>query len=91
MRTRARVNWGRWIADCADRWCSSAEKLRPGQTAIVCTNCKQISKVEWPSNPGSIDAALRLRPVPDTRNWFPGETVEDLIRENTEHGLEGGG
>jgi hypothetical protein len=33
----------------------------------------------------AIEAALRVRPDPTTRNWLPGETVADLLRENAEH------
>ncbi len=27
------------------------------------------------------------RPVPETRNWFPGETVLDLHAENAAHNV----
>jgi hypothetical protein len=28
-----------------------------------------------------------MRPDPTTRNWFPGETLHDLMFENASHGI----
>jgi hypothetical protein len=44
--------------------------------------------VAYPDDFEAIEAALRARPDPTTRNWTPGETVADLLDENREHGLE---
>jgi hypothetical protein len=33
-----------------------------------------------------IMAELRKRPMKNM-NWYPGETLEDIIKENKEHGI----
>lgn len=43
--------------------------------------------VEWPGNVTALERVLFARPAPSSRNWTPGETVEDLVRENLMHGL----
>ncbi len=82
-------NWGRWVADCPDPFCSNAEELGRGLTDIsfVCSDCRRISEVVWPDDRDSITTLLDVRPVPSTRNWTPSETVADLINENIEHGV----
>jgi hypothetical protein len=63
---------------------------------MMCSNCFNGTvgglwrRVELPGEMSQIEAALLVRPVPNNRNWRPGETVEDLIAENIEHGLPGG-
>ena len=97
-RARAYHNHGRWIADCPRRYCGNAEALTSGQGGFHCSNCQQVATVEWPDNVAEITAALELRPVPNTRNWFPaghelalrsgclhGQTVADLEAETREH------
>lgn len=84
----ARVNHGRWIVDCPD--CPNAQLLRHGQgwsTEFRCGNCGSgPHDVDLPDDRSAIDTALGLRPEVN-RNWSPGETVEDLQVENTEHGV----
>lgn len=102
LTTRARVyvNHGRVIADCPYPHCANAEKIDPGQTLFGCSNCRQVAHIEWPPNLAEILAVLGLRPVPQTRNWFPpghelalragcpdGQTVPDLVAENWEYGI----
>lgn len=41
----------------------------------------------WPPNVDDIAFVLSLRPVPETRNWAPGETLHDLLEENFRHGV----
>jgi hypothetical protein len=43
--------------------------------------------VTLPSDVEAIEGALVVRPDRSTRNWQPGETVDDLLRENREHGI----
>ena len=80
----AYVNHGRWVADCDTPYCGEAHLASPGDV-FLCGNCGQQSPVTWPLDKTLIDAALSRRLVPGTRNWLPGETVQDLIIENTEH------
>ncbi len=71
---RARVNHGRWIADCPRPYCPNAMRLDPGQGSFHCAGeggCQLLATVEWPADPDAIWAALAVRPVPSTRNWYP--------------------
>lgn len=77
-------NHGRWVADCPADGCPEAHEVTPGDR-FVCVNCGMVSKLKWPLNMEQIDRTLTPRPVPQTRNWVPGETVADLERENVEH------
>jgi hypothetical protein len=54
---------------------------------FVCTNCGLQSPILWPENHRELMDPLALRPVPQTRNWLPGETVTDLWLENADHGI----
>jgi len=60
----------------------------------------ETNSVHWPKDTALILDVLDCRPIPHTRNWYPeghitavksgtpdGQTVADLIRENTEHGV----
>ncbi|KKL51323.1 hypothetical protein LCGC14_2296620, partial [marine sediment metagenome] len=78
------VNHGRWVVDCPTEYCGGASIA---ETVFVCDNCKRVTKVVWPDNRTDIDRVLNVRPVPQTRNWIPGETVDDLERENVSYGL----
>jgi len=89
MTTFAYHNWGRWVADCADPACPNAEDLERGQAGMVCSFCGQTQPVVWPADPVAIGRVLASRPVPSTRNWNPGETVDMLIAENIKHGVGG--
>lgn len=103
-RARARVNHGRWIADCPRPYCANAIKLEPRQTAFHCGGeggCLMVADVEWPPDADGVWQALLERPVPGTRNWYPhehpeavklglphGQSVADLRTETREHETE---
>jgi len=89
-------NWGRWVADCPQSGCPNAEHYgepsgspRGGLELewFRCSFCGWTGRAVWPDNLSGIEKVLRLRPVPSTRNWLPGETVETLVAENLEHGI----
>lgn len=85
----AEANHGRWIAQCPAPFCSSAMQIVIGQDAFLCGGnggCGATAPLVWPADPDGIQALLLMRPVPATRNWLPGETLEQLIAENAEHG-----
>jgi hypothetical protein len=85
----AEANWGRWLARCPRPLCTNALALDPGQNLFVCTGlggCGIDAPVIWPADPQAIEAILEMRPVGRTRNWLPGETLEDLLAENAAHG-----
>jgi hypothetical protein len=39
----------------------------------------------WPSNPAGIEKVLAARLDAQRRNWYPSESVDDLIAENVAH------
>lgn len=66
-----------------------------------CSNCGQQAEISWPENREKILMVLMLRPVPETRNWYPrdhpdavhwslpsGQTIKELLEENEEHGID---
>lgn len=81
----ARVNWGRWIVDC--QVCPSGMAVSPGTPGTRCLDCGSlIGPIAWPADPDGVEAILSQRPDPNTRNWEPGETLENLLAENAAHG-----
>jgi hypothetical protein len=80
----AYANHGRWVAGCPR--CNSAEHLRERERYFRCQLCGFNDRLRWPRNHKQIEAALAPRPTPN-RNWYPGETVGELIAENIEHGI----
>jgi hypothetical protein len=82
----ARVYCGVWIVDC--HVCRSALAVPVGTTAAECWDCGELlTPIAWPPDPGGIELLLSHRRVRHTRNWLPGETLEDLLAENAEHGI----
>lgn len=102
-RPQARVNHGRWVVNCRSPLCESAMTLGPprmdaegrvwpglaiGQDTMTCRDCGFVTvDTGWPPDPRGIELVLAWRPDPATRNWEPGETIGDLLRENVEHGV----
>jgi hypothetical protein len=95
---QAYVYNGMWVADCPTG-CRNTERLSsPGFTCTYCGyTCTDII---WPDDSGAIMRILALRPFPHNRNWYPaghpvaaaahipaGQTIDDLITENAEHGI----
>jgi hypothetical protein len=81
------MNHGRWVTHCVDPDCSNAflSSHVPGK----CDRCGQVQpSPDYPIDKVEIERILGERPVPDTRNWLIGETVEDLIKENEGHGVD---
>lgn len=83
----ARVYSGRWIVDCPV--CNNAERLDFDTPVWSCNNCWVQHEISWPTHElaSGIVRLLSMRPVPMTRNWFPHETLHDLLAENVEHGI----
>lgn len=97
----ARINFGRWVADCPAVPCAhpltgeravGAEYVAPG-LPFMCQWCwnadidGRFREVAFPTDQVAIESALLERDVADTRNWTPGETVADLQAENIVHGV----
>jgi hypothetical protein len=91
------VNWGMWVAGCPRDGCLNSEHLGHapisghvgGLTEIGfrCSSCGLLCEAEWPDNAEDIWYLLSKRPVKETRNWHPHETLEELLIENTQHGI----
>lgn len=85
--TDAYMNWGRWVTDCGYPACRNAQLAEPGDQRMVCGRCASVSVVSWPEQVSQIEQVLGFRVALETRNWRAPETVADLERENTEHGV----
>lgn len=82
------ANWGRWVVHCSGAFCFNAMQVYPGQTFVTCTDCETtLGPLVWPADPDGVETLLLMRPDMRTRNWNPGETLQDLISENIVHGI----
>lgn len=81
----ARVNHGRWIADChlrittgpwAGQRCHNAQYVHPDDPRFFCVTCHNAEvggrwrPVTWPPDPAAIEATLEGLPIPE-QNWQP--------------------
>ena len=92
MKLQARVNHGRWLADCPQ--CGGAEIARPDrlfkcQSGYTGFNgepvmCGFTAEIEFPNEKAVIESLLGSRSI-QNQNWLPGETLAHLMKENTEH------
>lgn len=88
----ARIESGAWLVECPG--CHDAFMVDDQDLLFNCVGCGSMGgwhPVVMPAERAEIEAVLLLRPgfrhnAPN-RNWIPGETVEDLKRENLEHGI----
>lgn len=84
----AYVNHGRWVVNCPS--CPSAQNASFDDPWFWCPTCGSGGmwhKVTFPKQRTAIEVLLEKRPDITTRNWLPGESVADLRRENTDHGI----
>lgn len=92
----ARVNQGRWIAECPNVWCGNAIVASVKTPLYICTSCGSRENdqrwylVEFPARKREIEAELLKRPAARSvearnRNWSPGETEATLRRERVLH------
>lgn len=90
----AYADFGRWVVMCGrpDR-CSAAvgpdEGLRSFMPGFICPECGAPTQIVWPEPAmvQGVERLLMMRPHPKNRNWFPGETLIDLMQENALHGI----
>jgi hypothetical protein len=91
----ARVDHGRWIADCPTDGCGGAEFVSLSGQPFFCCECRNAATGHMPipvalppaKTVAQIDAYLSARPAPATRNWRPEETVAALRAENRANGI----
>ena len=89
----AEVNHGRWIVKC--HTCRGAQLANRWERWFFCTDCLnqrfdgRLVSVHWPDEDEvrKIEGLLMERDDPGTRHWKPSETVDDLARENADHGV----
>ncbi len=82
----ARINDGSWLVDCG---CRNAPLTSPAWGVAYCFGCGvRHTNVVFPDEHGAIASVLLERPRMENRNWFPGESVEDLRAQNRAHGVE---
>ena len=86
-RVAARVYSSMWIVDC--HACANAWHVERFQPDWECYYCGGHYEIVWPAHDTamSIERLLLMRPLPYTRNWMPGESLHDLVKENGEHGV----
>jgi len=86
------VNHGRWVADCPA--CNVGLQLPRGPRQVKaefvqiggeCVACETPIFVVMPEDADLIDSALNVRPLMVNRNWYPYESVPDLLAENLLH------
>lgn len=78
----AYINHNRWVADCPN--CGAGIGLLPDAGQAVCLECGERYSVTWPKEREAIEAVLLERRRVN-RHWYPGETIDDLRRENEAH------
>lgn len=96
----AEVNQGRWIVQCPAAGCGGAMVVTTTTPIYMCVDCAnagnggQWYQVVFPDAVElvAIERELLKRPArmpaqAVNRNWKPGETVDDLIAENTARGI----
>lgn len=91
------VNRGRWLVDCPNEECCWAYAAltadgRP-RYQYACRGdskgrgCGTMFALVWPAldEAEAITEVLAARSLRATRNWYPNETVEHLMKENADH------
>jgi ribosomal protein L37AE/L43A len=84
VEIRARINHGRWVADC--HYCKKGMLTRPDWGTACCAQCGAryaAGFVKFPEDP-RIEQLIKLRPDPTTQNWDDKQTARDLELENEE-------
>jgi hypothetical protein len=79
----ARVEHGRWIANCP---CYSGVLVNPEWPKAGCLECGRWWPVVFPQNWRDIEDVLLARPRASQRGWI-GESIEKLEDENRAHGV----
>ncbi len=91
----ARVDWGRWLADCPNALCANGAEMVSVQTPVfICASCGSPESggkwyaVKFPCNKAAIERELLLRPavaligdVRVGRGWAPGQSLAALRAE----------
>jgi len=85
----AKINFARYVVDCPN--CNSAEYAFEDKL-FFCSLChnsdigSKARKVKLPPERKKIEELLSKRKIKN-RHWLPGETIEDLKKENKANGI----
>jgi len=90
---KAWINYSNWSVTCD--MCNESVVAEPSDPVFYCPNCENAANgyrarpVEFPDQDTKheIERLLLLRPNPDTRTWYADETLDDLKKQNLEHGI----
>lgn len=98
----AYVYSGAWVAECP-ALCGNVQAMSRDDAGLYhCGYCQEISGISWPAEQQTVlmMEVLERRPNPSNRNWYPqdhpvavrfgiphGQSVQDLLDENAEHGI----
>jgi hypothetical protein len=82
----AYVNHGRWLVRCECGGCEYAweERWFFCQSCLNSEHGHKYRRTVFPKNRRQIESLLLLRPL-HNRNWYSGETIKQLAKENKEH------
>lgn len=83
MKAIARLDWGRWVADCPAPHCTNAMMLDLGQKEFACRflidpqrqaygGCGTTAPIEWPSDAAGIQGKRSGKPESE-QNWRPAD------------------
>lgn len=81
MKAVARLDWGRWVADCPAPNCKNAMQLERDQAEFRCRfladekrqlygGCGTVAPIEWPEDVAGIGRAVIGEPE-GAQNWRP--------------------
>ena len=96
---RAYINHGRWMVECPLQGCEHAVIASMEEPVFFCSACGNVGNdghsfgVVFPRWWRALERELIKRPIPmgktrmsaSTRNWRPGESLNDIKRENIAH------
>ena len=84
--TYVHLNHGRWIFDCPN--CPQAYSVQ-SDFPEECENCGTKFNLIVPSDvmANQVTEIVSVRPV-ENQNWYPDETIQDLLAENQAHGMD---
>lgn len=94
---RAYISLSRWVVDCSNPECWSAQVASETDHRFFCVDCLNVHvdgafvRVEWPTAQEIADVERIMEPrLPHNRHWHPhlGETIDKLRAENAERKVE---
>lgn len=72
-RVYARINHGRWVADCV---CGSAQIVTPADPRFACPECGYgWAQIQFPARPEAAEAEVSAK-APHERNWWNADDLK---------------